>query len=204
MGDDALTEKVSRERSCRSFGLFGWNVEFATFLIIPVRNREFPVSTRHGVFWGFGPCHGVSLYEILFYFRLIFVCVNVLRGAVSFVGSSAYAFHMTEAFPTEGEGEKITHEQVVDLLKENPSELAPYLAYREQLIEELPKNARGSLLLTLKLAEVCIAAGFYQAASEDLEAAIMQVSTDDGIEREEKDDMLTQLYDKLDALPPLS
>ena len=111
---------------------------------------------------------------------------------------------MTETFPTHGEGEKITHEQVIDLLKENPSELAPYLAYREQLIEELPKNARGSLLLTLKLAEVCIAVGFYQAAYDDLDAAIMQVSTDDGIEREEKDDMLTQLYDKLDALPPLS
>jgi hypothetical protein len=112
---------------------------------------------------------------------------------------------MSEKTPTQDEGEgKLSRERVIRLLKEDPSDLAPYIAYRDQLIEELPKNAGGSLELSVALADICIEVGFYQAAYDELDAAITQVSTNDEIPREQKDDLLARLYGKIDALPPLS
>lgn len=103
----------------------------------------------------------------------------------------------------EGEG-RLTREQVLELLKAYPTNFAPYLRYQELRIRELPKNARGTLELTLEKAHICIEAGFYQGVVDDLEAAILQISNDGGIDPEDREAMLSQLYDKLEALSPLS
>ncbi len=99
---------------------------------------------------------------------------------------------MSEKSPGDKEQEKLTHERVVALLKEDPNNLTPYLAYRSELEAQLPKNSIGGLQLIIKMATIC------------LDAAILQASNDEGIDPKAKEELLASLYVLIDRVPPLS